>query len=75
MSTLAVLQIVPIRVAAARLHLSIRTLKSRPKRLSLGLVDAPPPSGGGPRAAWLTAESLDRVAAARAAIHSALRAK
>ena len=69
------LEIVPIRVAASRLHLSVRTLQSRPKRLSLGLVDTPPPSGGGPRAAWLTAESLDRVAAERAAIHSALRAK
>lgn len=63
---------VPLTAAAQRLALSVRTL-SRAKRLALGLVDMPPPPGG-EQYAWVSRESVDLVAAQRAALRRALHA-
>ena len=65
---------IPLRIAAARLSLSVRTIQSTSRRRTLGLVDAPTPPSGNPHA-WVTADSLDRVAASRAAVREALRKK
>ncbi len=65
---------VPLRTAAVRLNLSVRSIQSTSRRKTLGLVDAPTPPSGNPHA-WVTAESLDRVAATRAAVREALRKK
>lgn len=65
---------VPLCTAAARLNLSVRSIQSSSRRAILGLVDAPTPLSGKPHA-WVTADSLDRVAASRAAVREALRKK
>ena len=65
---------VPLRAAAQTLLMSVRSIQSKKRRRSLGLVDAPAPPAGGSHA-WVTAESLDRVTASRDAVRKALRSK